>query len=310
MKKYRVAELNELLNDSPREAVQQAEKVYADSLKAVAEEICEQSAQKPIVFIAGTSGSSKTTTALRLAEYIEQMGHRAYALSMDDYFLNKDECQAIFDGGEIDYESPLCVDRKLLGEHMQKMARHEMIEIPQFDFVKQCRKNEGEILTCKDGDIVIIEGIHGLNPLITADYSDLAAKIYVELQACVVDEETEICSDKLRMLRRIMRDSRFRGHTVERTVAYCTKLSQGEQKFILPFVEKADWRVNTFLDYELNIYRNDILALFAPLAVDFKNEWGLDEIGRLLENLRFLPLEYAPKDSLVREFTGESSLKY
>ena len=92
------------------------------------------------------------------------------------------------------------------------MARHEMIEIPQFDFVKQCRKNEGEILTCKDGDIVIIEGIHGLNPLITADYSDLAAKIYVELQACVVDEETEICSDKLRMLRRIMRDSRFRAY--------------------------------------------------------------------------------------------------
>lgn len=310
MKKYQVAELNELLNETPAEAVKQAEDAYACSLKAVAGEICEQSAKKPIVFIAGTSGSSKTTTALRLTEYIEQRGHRAHALSMDDYFLSKNECQVIFDGGEIDYESPLCVDRRLLGEHMQKMARHEEIEIPQFDFLHQCRKNEGRALTCKEGDIVIIEGIHGLNPLITADYSDLASKIYVELQACVVDEETEICPDKLRMLRRIMRDSRFRGHTVERTVAYCTKLTQGEQKFILPFVEEADWRVNTFLDYELNIYRNDILALFAPLDEEFKQKWGLGEIGRLLESLRFLPLEYAPKDSLVREFTGESSLNY
>ena len=310
MKQYSVDEINRQITNAPSLTVKEAEEEYEQSLQAVARSICRDSKDRPVVLIAGTSGSSKTTTALRLAENIEKMGHHAHALSMDDYFLNKAECALLFPEGEIDYESPMCVDKTLLNEHMQKMAAHEPIEVPQFDFLHQCRKSEGQLLECQEGDIVIIEGIHGLNPLICGELDDVAVKIYVELQACVGDCAIELCSPKLRMLRRIMRDSRFRGHSVERTVDYFNKLSVGEEKFILPFVDEADYRINTFLNYELNVYRNDLLELFAPLDETFCAMHELDKIKTLLQELQFLPLEYAPTNSLVREFTGESSLQY
>lgn len=312
MKKYTIDELNFQAEKEPHTLVENAEMAYAASLEQLAQTICANSQAKPVVLISGASGASKTTTALRLAQNIEKLGHRAHTLSMDDYFLSKDECQTIFSGTEIDYESPLCVDKALFSEHMQKIAQHEAVTIPQFDFPTQSRKKEGQLLTPQMGDIVIIEGIHGLNPYLTADLDEVAVKIYVELQGCVadVDEQAEICPEKLRLLRRIMRDSRFRGHTVSRTVEYFNQVSKGEQKFILPYVNKADYRLNTFLPYELNLYRNDLLELFDGLDDGYCALWELDSMKRILQKMRFLPLNYTPQDSLVREFMGESSLNY
>lgn len=310
MKKYTIDELNLQAEQEPQALVENAERNYAASLARLANEICAESTAKPVVLISGASGASKTTTALRLAQNIEKLGHRAHTLSMDDYFLSKVECQAIFSGKAIDYESPLCVDKALFSEHMQKIAKYETIEVPQFDFPTQSRKSVGKVLDCKRGDIVIIEGIHGLNPYLTADLDEIAIKVYVELQDCIADDEMEICADKLRLLRRIMRDSRFRGHTVSRTVEYFNQVSMGEQKFILPYVGKADYRLNTFLPYELNLYRNDLLELFGSLDDEYCTFWQLDTIKHILQKMRFLPLAYTPKDSLVREFVGESSLSY
>lgn len=310
MRKYTIDELNFQAENEPQTLVENAEKNYATSLEQLAQTICANSKAKPIVLISGASGASKTTTALRLAQNIEKLGHRAHTLSMDDYFLSKIECQTVFSGAEIDYESPLCVDKALFSEHAQKIAKHETIEIPKFDFPTQSRKTSGRVLECNSGDIVIIEGIHGLNPYLTADLDEVAVKIYVELQGCVVDSEIEICPDKLRLLRRIMRDSKFRGHTVSRTVEYFNRVSQGERKFILPYVDKSDYKLNTFLPYELNLYRNDLLELFNGLADGYCALWGLDSIKQILQKMRFLPLAYTPQDSLVREFVGESSLDY
>jgi len=311
VKEYNILEINEALNQSATETVQNAERSYHNALAAIAQDICRNSEEKPIVFISGPSGAGKSTSALRLAQLMETMGHKVHTIAMDDYFWGQKELEDIFAEEEVDWESPKCIDRALLSEHMQKMANHQTIEVPQFDFIKQARREQGVKLHCNAGDIVIIEGIHGLNPLISGDFIQYASKIYVEPDMQIIDDEhNAIKPNQLRLLRRLMRDYKYRGRTAEDTIDYFDKLCIGEKKYVFPFIDQADYRIDTGLAYEINLYRNKLLELFAPLDDKFLQEHNLLAIKCILGKSRFLSPEYTPDNSLCREFIGDSSLKY
>lgn len=297
-----VDELNKL-TQTPEKFIEQGEKIYADQLKEAADKIYEQRAERPIVLISGPSGSGKTTSASRVARLLEGYGCKAHTISMDNYFLPMHLDKAARDeNGKIDYESPQRMDIALFKEHLEKLFNCVEIDIPLFDFARQDR-DKGMSLKREKGDIIIIEGIHALNPLLTGECERFTIGVYVSVRTRIQNGEELLHPSKIRLMRRLMRDKLYRGRSLDETFEFFKSVERGEDLYIMPYKHRADFDIDTFIEYEAPVYR-DILLPDLEKSRDYYDYAAYEDIERFLRLLSPLDRKYVPEHSLIREFIG------
>lgn len=275
-------------------------------LLSVARDIENAREDKKIILIAGPSSSGKTTTCRKLAMYLRSFGMNPVMISMDDYFVNRDETPVDEDGNP-DYESLDTVDLALFDKQMSSLLKGEEVTIPTYNFifgVKEFKKK----LKLGTKDILMIEGIHGLNPnILTNIEAKKKYKIYLSaLTSLNLDLWNRISTTDNRLLRRIIRDNRTRGYSVDKTLAAWSKVRKGEEKYIFPYQDDADFTFNTALIYELGVLKTYVEPLLYSVPTSSPY---YEEAKRLINILKmFLPIpsEDIPADSIIREFIGHS----
>ncbi len=286
------------------EIIRISEALHEKKIAQIADLIAENPEIR-LILIAGPSSSGKTTFAQRLGIQLQVNCLKPIMISMDNYFLDRENTPRD-ENGEYDLESIDAVDIKLFNEHLTALISGKEIEMPIFDFTAGARKEEGVKLKIDENQLIIIEGIHGLNERLTSLIPrENKFKIYVSaLTSLSVDDHNRIPTTDTRIIRRIVRDNQFRGHTALSTIKMWPSVRRGEESYIFPFQEEADIMFNSALVYELSVLKAFAEPLLA--SIDRTNiEYA--EAKRLLNFLSyFLPVSPAeiPINSIIREFTG------
>ena len=303
---YSYAIINAALKKDAEGYIRSCEDEYKKQVNEAVEKILENSVVD-IVMLAGPSSSGKTTTAMKIAEGITKKGKNAFRISLDDFYLNRDDIPINSDGLP-DYENITALDLPLIKETFNSLITKREAELPAFNFNTGKREEQGTHIELKANDVIIVEGIHALNPkLITGIDSDHVYKIYINASSRVVTENTGrvlLTKRNVRLTRRLIRDYKFRGSTVENTYFLWAGVRKGEDKFIFPYKSNADFFINSFHAYEPCIFRDEAIKLLSTVAED--SAYG-DEALRLKESMsKFDSLDPSllPEDSLLREFVG------
>lgn len=303
------AELNKVVSTGRYdELIRLSEVYYNNQLVEVADKIYENKGMTRIVLIAGPSSAGKTTTSKKLQIYLQSKGLKTYQLSIDDYFFDRDKTPKL-PNGELDTESLNAVDVTLFNKHLTKLLDGERVELPEYNFVLGKREYKGNFLKMDKDDIIIIEGLHGLNDDLTMSIDRTAKfKIYISaLTQLNIDNHNRIHTSDTRKLRRIVRDNKYRGKNASETLKMWKQIREGEEKYVFPYQDGADYIINSALVYEIGV-----LKIYAePLLFNVsETDESYPEALRLINFLRnFLPIpsDDVPKDSVIREFIGGSA---
>lgn len=309
-----VGELNDrILQGDTSELIKIAEAVHGRQFSLIADKIYAANRERgaKVILISGPSSSGKTTSAKRIGIQLRVLGLHPVLISLDDYFVDrantpKDE------NGDYDYEALEALDLARLNDDLKKLIDGQSVEIPRYDFISGTRQWHDQPLKLDERSVLIMEGIHALNPRLTPALEErLKFKIYLSCFTSVaMDNITRIHTTDNRLLRRITRDYRTRGNNAYNTIARWPSVRRGEEKHIFPYQENADVMVNTSLFYELGVIRPIVEPILREIP-DTVPEYG--EAHRLLEFLdNFVPIapDEIPLDSVLREFVGGSSFKY
>lgn len=305
MKKIAIKTINDKVNNSADNFMNCSEDFYNRQILEVTEHLANCSKDRPIILLSGPSGSGKTTSAHRIEAMLREMGHPTHTISMDNYFLSaEDNLEAMDENGNIDYESPLRLDIPLFTKHLEMLANCEEIHVPTFDFIHQQRR-EGFNLKRKPGEFVILEGIHALNPMVTGKNLDFATCIYVSVRTRIMKDDGQLLHpSKIRLMRRLIRDKIFRGRAFEETLDFFKWVQRGENLYIMPHKERADFDIDTFLPYEASVYKSILLPELEKIRSSYESYSKFSEIECFLREI--LPVDggIVPNNSLLREFTG------
>ena len=297
------------------ELIQVSEALQEKKIVKIAEEI-DQRFRDPenpirIVLITGPSSSGKSTFCKRLSVQLLACGLRPYSFSTDDYFVNRVDTPKL-PNGQYDFDNIETVDYKLLGEHLERLMKGEVVEVPQYNFVTGKREWNGKKFKLSNDSVLIIEGIHALNPLLTKQIPDSAKyKIYISaLTSISLDDHNWIPTQDNRLLRRIIRDYNKGAFSARETISQWHSVCEAEDQWIAPFQETADVMFNSALNIEFAVLRTHAEVILASVP---KNCPEYAEAHRLLKFLRyFIPIsdKEIPPTSIMREFVGGSSFKY
>ncbi len=304
-----VGSLNDAIHEGrTQEVILVSEALHDQNITAIAEEIAEKSEKVRIILISGPSSSGKTTFSRRLAIQILALGFSPYALEMDNYFIDRD-ITPLDQDGQKDFESLGAVNTSRLGRDLEKLTLGEKVQLPHYNF-KEGRSEEGEVISLKKDQIIILEGIHGLNPALLPGIDPQSThRVYVScLTQLNLDRHNRISTTDTRLLRRIVRDATTRGYGAQQTIARWDSVQRGEKHNIFPYQENADNLFNSALVYELSALKLLVEPLLRQVPFG-TNEYI--EAKRLLALLDwFLPVgaEIIPDNSILREFVGGSIL--
>lgn len=305
-----VTDLNNLVvRGRVDELIRLEEAVFSSELINLAEAIYHNSNKAKVILLAGPSCSGKTTTSIRLGNYLKNFGLCPQMISMDDYFVNREDTPKL-PNGDYDFECLEAVNLERLESDMGRLLQGEEIILPKYNFIKGASE-DGMKMKLNGNDIIIIEGIHALNPQVLPNIDKQNKfKLYVcPTTVLSIDNHNRIPTTDNRLLRRIVRDARTRGYEPETTIKNWDNIRRGEEKNIFPFQDEADYILNTSFLYEMGV-----LSLYAiPLLYTVKPDSIYYEEAKRLINLlkNFLPVssEAVPKDSHIREFIGGSCYK-
>lgn len=260
-----------------------------------------------IVLLAGPSSSGKTTTAGILSQKIEQSGRKAYVVSLDDFYLDRDDI-AINEDGVKDYENVTALDIPCIRRCFRELIEERKSELPIFDFMTGCRSSQTKHIELTKDDVIIVEGLHALNPTITEglDESHLY-KIYISVSSRVTDEDGRILLNKrnLRLIRRTIRDFKHRNASVEQTFLMWDGVLKGEDKFLFPFESYADVKINSFHAYEPCMIKAEALSRFELVPQDSEYYEKAREIVAALNRFVDIDESLLPEKSLLNEFLSE-----
>lgn len=304
-----VAELNALVHSGGiRELIRVNEALHEKNYARVADMVCARGAKA--VMLAGPSSSGKTTSANRLATQLRTHGKKPILMSLDDYYIDRSLIPPGPDG-KLDLEHINTIDTALFKEHLQRLLAGEEVSLPSFNFVTGCRQWDGHTLKLNEQTVVIVEGLHGLNPVLLPDNLDpnLVFRFYVSaLLPLNLDNHNRIPTSYLRLLRRIVRDYETRGSSVQRTMSMWDSVRAGEKRWIFPFQENADVIFNSSTLYELPVLKKHIFPLLT--AVTPEDEW-YDDVRAIVKLLNYIEVadvdDEIPPTSVVREFIGNNS---
>lgn len=297
-----ITRINDGISENPSEYVTAVNRDYKYRLEKIVSEITEGQKKRPVIVLAGPSGSGKTTTALTIGKMLTESGHKAHTISMDNYFCSLTaEEKRLSALGKMDLESPLRVDKELLNKHIGMIGKGEPIEIPQYNFGSSEREKHGIPFCRKHGEIVIFEGIHALNPDVITVPDSQICKIYVSVRTRITCGDIILHPSKVRLMRRMIRDRNFRQRSLRETMNMFHSVEQGENRYIMPYKNRSDYDIDTFVSYELNLYCDSLLDELHKMS----DVPELADITEVMENLIPLDSGCVPVDSMVREFIGD-----
>lgn len=302
-----VADLNELVETGRiRELIRVNEALHERSFSHIADMICERCAKA--VMLAGPSSSGKTTSANRLATQLRVHGKKPILLSLDDYYLDR-ELIPVGEDGKVDLEHINTIDTSLFAEHLSKLLSGEEIEIPTFNFKTSKREWRGHRLKLCDDSVIIIEGLHALNPILIPDELDKNGifKLYISpLIPLNLDDHNRIATSYLRLLRRTVRDHETRGASVQKTLSMWESVRRGEERWIFPFQENADFIFNSSTLYELVVLKKYIYPLLLEITPEDECFEQVRSMVKILNSIQVADDvdDEIPPTSLVREFIG------
>ena len=300
-----IGALNEkILKNNLIDMIQVSEAIHQRKIVEIVQDI-EKKKEIKLILIAGPSSSGKTTFAQQLGVQLRLTGYNPITISMDNYFKERVDTPKGPDG-KYDFERVDALDIELFNKHMEDLIAGNTVELPEFDFIVGTKRYNGKFLTLKPKDVLVVEGIHALNPILTEfTPSKNKYKIYIApITTLNLDGYSKVSSSDTRFLRRMVRDFATRGHSIEKTFELWGNVKKGEEKYIYPYIEDVDVIFNSSLIYEPAVMKTFAQPLLLQLD---KSSKYYAESRRLYEYLNnFLPMETSniPIDSLIREFIG------
>lgn len=303
------SDLNKIVsNGKIDELIRICENNQNNEFLEIANRIVKKGSAK-IILMAGPSSSGKTTSSKKLCMALKSLGKNPAVLSMDDYFVEREETPLDQDGNP-DFECLEAVDLKLFDEQIEKLLKGQKTIVPTYNFITGKKEYKREIIL-KDDDLLVIEGIHGLdNKILTNISSEKKYKIYVSaLTELNIDNHNRVSTTDNRLLRRIVRDSKTRGRKVEDTLADWPSVRKGEEKYIFPYQDEEDYILNTALLYELGVLKTYVEPLLYSVEPDSPYYVEAKRLIDFLRNFLPIPADAIPQDSVLKEFIGGSCFK-
>lgn len=302
-------EINKMATTCPAEFIKSCNEEYLNSIRQIAQRISQDNNIK-IVAIAGPSGSGKTTTAHILQENLKSAGEKVAVVSLDDFYLEEGDLPILPDGSK-DIESVNSLDISLIKDCFEQVIKNGTVDLPHYDFKTQSRTINAKRIDIGSHGILIVEGLHAMNPLI----SDLVErenilKIYISVNRSVEDENGVqlLSSRQVRLVRRVLRDDQFRGANATETLHRWNNVIDGERKYLYCFKDTADVRLVTFHPYELGVYRERFGKMRSGVNKNAPCYDYFIKTANALERFATISSDLVPADSLIREFIGDLKL--
>ncbi len=301
----RLEHINELAKENPKAIIARAELRYRNIINNIAERVLDDTGRE-IIMLAGPSSSGKTTTAKKIAETFTSLGMKTYVISLDDFYLDREQIPGYAEGNP-DFETVNALDLPYLSHTLKSLMEGKTTKIPKFDFLTGKRSDDYTLLTLDKNDAVIVEGLHALNPVVTSDLRNLKMlKIYISVSSRIYDNKGKIILNKrnLRFTRRMIRDYNFRGSSVENTYNLWKSVCEGEEKYLFPYEDMADVRINSIHLCEPCLFRDTALKLLEEAELPEEYRQDAKKLSESLKLFESIPTDLVPSDSLLREFIG------
>ncbi len=308
---YKLDEINLKTVSDPKGFIEECDERYRQLVEKAVEKILENRKNSRIVLLSGPSGSGKTTTSMKIAEALEKRGVRTHYVGMDDYFKTVDSTTPRTPDGDLDLESPLCLDMDLLNRHFAQLERGERIYVPKYEFSRRMRIQEpSKSIRLRGDELVVFEGIHALNSMITAVHPEafklyISARSDVEFRGSVIFKRTWF-----RLVRRLVRDYNFRGSDPQETMSMWANVRRGEVNYISPFKDSADFQFDTSFAYELPVYNHTATKLFQSVPEGIERFEELRKVLPALQLFGDIEESLVADDALIREFIGGGIYEY
>lgn len=302
-----IGELNEaIINDNAGEIIKLSEMIQDYKLLSIAEKITLNKNDIKVILISGPSSSGKTTTSKKLSLYLKTLGLNPHQLSLDDYFLNREDTP-LDEDGKPDFESLRAIDVKLFNSQIEKLLKGNKVITPTYNFVLG-KKDFNKPIKMNENDILIIEGLHALNDnLLKNIHKKNKYKIYISPLAFMgIDNDNRMSMTDIRLLRRMVRDNRTRGYSPEHTLLNWDSVRKGEEKYVFPFQDEADIIFNSILAYELGVLKTYAEPLLFSVKEDSPEYLTALRLIELLKFVLPIPSDTVPDVSILREFIGNS----
>lgn len=293
------------------ELIQISEALHEKKYASIADEIYKRKDDVRFIFLAGPSSSGKTTSCRRIATQLSVLGIKPIQISLDDYFHNREDTPKD-EKGNYDFECLEALDLAYFNAQMQELLKGNEVELPKFDFVKGERNKSNHKIRIEENSMVIIEGIHGLNPQLSADIAR-KNKYFVFVSALTqlsLDNHNLISTSDNRLIRRIVRDHNYRGSSAERTLLMWQSVRNGEEKHIFPYQENADSIFNSSLLYEMGVLKTYCSPLLMQVPQTSKAYASARRLHEFLQNFVDIGSNFIPPTSIMKEFLGGSSFSY
>lgn len=308
---YNLPVINHYAENMTQEFISSIEEQFHSDLNSIAESIINLEEQCGIIMLTGPSSSGKTTTAKLLEAKFEKAGRETHIISLDNFYTGNKNIPKL-PNGEYDFEALEALDIPYIKSCIKGILERGQCMLPKYSFSRREREPIFTELKVEKNNIIIIEGIHALNPIFTDGINASAIKkIYISVKQGIKDDEKKLLqAQDIRFLRRLVRDTAFRGSNAEETISMWDNVCRGERKYIRPFKYLSDYTLNTFHPYEVCVIRNDVIRILSELDKSCEDYDYAQKIISALEKFSSIDKKFVPKTSLLREFIGGSSFEY
>lgn len=309
---YSLEELNFRTISDPKGFVEECDAQYAKKVETAADLIIKNKSRSPIVLLSGPSGSGKTTTAMKISEELNRRGIGTHYVSMDDYFNTvTPEKTPRTPEGDYDLESPLCLDMELLNRHFTELSEGKRIFVPKYEFSRKMRIQEpSKSIKLKDDEVVVFEGIHALNSMITDSHPE-AFKLYISASSDVQFTGRIVFKRTwFRLVRRTVRDYLFRGSDPAETMGMWANVRRGEKLYISPYKNKADYQFDSSFGYEPALFNTTATKLFKTVPEGIERFDELRQVLPAIQLFGHIEEDIIAPDAMVREFIGGGIYEY
>lgn len=299
-----IAEINELAKN-PAEFIESCENNYHSQINDVVQEVISSNGRYRVLLLAGPSSSGKTTTAHKISDRFSEMGIVAPVVSLDDFFLGMENYPKL-PNGKPDMESVEALDLPLINQCLKELIENGESDFPTFDFEVSSRSDKINKIKLPPNGVLVVEGLHALNPrLIELLDKSAVYRVYVSAHTKYMSGDIEVLSPKdMRLIRRMVRDHNFRGRSPINTIISWKDVLDGEEKYIYPFRDDVDYRIDSALDYEDSVFHHYILPMVEEMKQEKGYEGKVKQIVDILEAFDDIDYQYIPENSLLREFIG------